>query len=112
MTTDETIRVELSLDRPCKCVLYAKGYRAEGEGKNPADAVLAAFIKWQTFFGDLHRDLTRELGNAIRDRDGYRAAYEKAASRIVEQSKEIEGLRAFKRSVDQALNSGDGSYRP
>lgn len=25
---------------------------------------------------------------------------------------ELEGLRAFKRSVDEALNSGDGSYRP
>lgn len=26
--------------------------------------------------------------------------------------KELNGLRAFKRSVDEALNSGDGSYRP
>jgi hypothetical protein len=25
---------------------------------------------------------------------------------------EVEGLRAFKASVDAALNSGDGSYRP
>lgn len=25
---------------------------------------------------------------------------------------EVQGLRAFKRSVDYALNSGDGSYRP
>lgn len=25
---------------------------------------------------------------------------------------EIESLRAFKRGVDEALNSGDGSYRP
>ena len=25
---------------------------------------------------------------------------------------EIEGLRSFKRSVDEAMNSGDGSYRP
>jgi len=27
-------------------------------------------------------------------------------------TREVEGLRAFKQSVDQALNSGDGSYRP
>jgi NTP pyrophosphatase (non-canonical NTP hydrolase) len=26
--------------------------------------------------------------------------------------KELESLRAFKRSVDEALNSGDGTYRP
>jgi hypothetical protein len=25
---------------------------------------------------------------------------------------ELEGLQGFKRSVDEALNSGDGSYRP
>jgi len=25
---------------------------------------------------------------------------------------ELESLRAFKRSVDEALNSGDGTYRP
>ena len=25
---------------------------------------------------------------------------------------EVEGLRAFKQSVDEALNVGDGSYRP
>lgn len=25
---------------------------------------------------------------------------------------EIKGLRAWKRSIDEALNSGDGSYRP
>jgi hypothetical protein len=25
---------------------------------------------------------------------------------------EIDSLRAFKRSVDEALNTGDGSYRP
>lgn len=25
---------------------------------------------------------------------------------------EIDGLRAFKRTVDEALNSGDGTYRP
>lgn len=26
--------------------------------------------------------------------------------------REVEALRAFKRGVDEALNSGDGSYRP
>jgi hypothetical protein len=25
---------------------------------------------------------------------------------------ELEGLRAWKRSIDEALNSGDGAYRP
>lgn len=28
------------------------------------------------------------------------------------QDDEIKGLRAFKQSVDEALNSGDGTYRP
>ena len=32
--------------------------------------------------------------------------------KIVELTKRIEGLLSFKRSVDEALNSGDGSYRP
>ena len=31
---------------------------------------------------------------------------------IAELKHEIEGLRSFKHSVDQALNSGNGSYRP
>ncbi len=29
-----------------------------------------------------------------------------------ELRREVESLRAFKRGVDEALNSGDGSYRP
>ena len=35
------------------------------------------------------------------------AVYELIALRA-----EVESLRVFKRSVDEALNSGDGSYRP
>lgn len=31
---------------------------------------------------------------------------------VASQRSELEGLRLFKRSVDEALNSGDGSYRP
>ena len=32
--------------------------------------------------------------------------------RIAELEAELESLRGFKRSVDEALNSGDGAYRP
>lgn len=35
-----------------------------------------------------------------------------AANEYPKLLKEVESLRAFKRSVDEALNSGDGSYRP
>ena len=35
-----------------------------------------------------------------------------AQARVEALRQEVEGLRAFKRSVDEALNSGDGSYRP
>lgn len=31
---------------------------------------------------------------------------------LTAMQRELESLRAFKRSVDEALNSGDGSYRP
>lgn len=36
----------------------------------------------------------------------------KAADELERLRREVEGLRAFKRSVDEALNSGNGSYRP
>lgn len=31
---------------------------------------------------------------------------------IADLEKELAGLRAWKRGVDEALNSGDGAYRP
>lgn len=34
------------------------------------------------------------------------------AARVRALETEIESLRGFKRGVDEALNSGDGSYRP
>lgn len=37
---------------------------------------------------------------------------DRLADLLDEAANEIDGLRAFKRSVDEALNSGDGSYRP
>ena len=68
---------------------------------------------------------TYEWWHAISDRSGIRVrvvaksdyntlrayallAHPKAAP----QDGELESLRAFKRSVDEALNSGDGTYRP
>jgi hypothetical protein len=33
-------------------------------------------------------------------------------SELAQVQEELEGLRAFKRSVEEALNSGDGAYRP
>lgn len=38
--------------------------------------------------------------------------YLQGGTELKELRREVEGLRAFKRSVDEALNSGDGSYRP
>jgi hypothetical protein len=35
-----------------------------------------------------------------------------AESALAEKERETKSLRAFKRGVDEALNSGDGSYRP
>jgi len=35
-----------------------------------------------------------------------------ARSALAEKERELESLRAFKRGVDEALNSGDGVYRP
>jgi len=35
-----------------------------------------------------------------------------AYDEISKLKKELESLRAFKHSVDEALNSGDGTYRP
>jgi len=35
-----------------------------------------------------------------------------AYDEISKLKKELESLRAFKHSVDEALNSGDGAYRP
>lgn len=35
-----------------------------------------------------------------------------AAKRMREIASEVEGLKQFKASVDEALNSGNGSYKP
>jgi len=40
------------------------------------------------------------------------AEFAAAHSALAEKEREAESLRAFKRGVDEALNSGDGSYRP
>lgn len=37
---------------------------------------------------------------------------ESAERRCEELEREIDGLRRFKSGVDEALNSGDGSYKP
>jgi hypothetical protein len=42
----------------------------------------------------------------------WRALYDVCSRERVSLCDEVDGLRAFKRSVDYALNSGDGSYRP
>jgi len=42
----------------------------------------------------------------------YESSREEYERKIKELIDEVEGLRAFKRNVDEALNSGDGVYRP
>lgn len=37
---------------------------------------------------------------------------EELAVKVAEMERELESLRSFKRGVDEALNSGDGTYRP
>jgi len=37
---------------------------------------------------------------------------DRIADLLDDAASEIESLRAFKRNVDEALNSGDGSYKP
>lgn len=44
--------------------------------------------------------------------NGILSALKIAADEIVNLRREIEGYRIFKQSVDEALNRGDGSYRP
>lgn len=41
-----------------------------------------------------------------------KAALDRCDDARMKAEQELEGLRVFKRSVDEALNSGDGSYRP
>jgi len=54
-------------------------------------------------FDDEHQDA---VGAAMRESpEGKYVLFKDVAT-------ELESLRAFKRSVDEALNSGDGSYRP
>jgi hypothetical protein len=40
------------------------------------------------------------------------ARIEEVEQEVVYLREEVRGLRAFKRSVDEALNSGEGYYRP
>jgi hypothetical protein len=40
------------------------------------------------------------------------ADYDRLRAHAQRLQDRVEGLEAFKRSVDEALNSGDGSYRP
>ena len=57
------------------------------------------------------------LGKAGYGSDALRleaAAHEVAAlqAELIQAKAELDGFRAWKRSVDKALNSGDGAYRP
>jgi len=57
------------------------------------------------------------LGNAGYGSDALRleaAAREVAALQfeLLQARTELDGLRSWKRSIDEALNSGDGAYRP
>jgi hypothetical protein len=44
--------------------------------------------------------------------EALRSERDAALKRAEEAERERDGLRAFKNSVDEALNSGDGTYRP
>jgi hypothetical protein len=58
----------------------------------------------------------RERARIRRQIPGRKSAAEGKPDRIAnlldEAADEIDNLRVFKRGVDEALNSGDGAYRP
>lgn len=45
-------------------------------------------------------------------RSHYAAECDRLVTEVGRLTKEVQGYEAFKRSVDEALNSGDGTYRP
>lgn len=56
--------------------------------------------------------LANRLEEAERDVQTITSDYQEASTALNILAEEVESLRAFKRSVDDALNSGDGVYRP
>lgn len=64
-------------------------------------------LTWQTC-GSCSLSWTDIVGEAERSE----AALHYSQRRMRELYTEVQSLRAFKRSVDESLNSGDGSYRP
>jgi hypothetical protein len=71
------------------------------------------YWKPETESGSIAR-LMREAWNAaIKECDKELASRCEALNTVAkEYLAELEGLRQFKHSVDEALNSGDGAYRP
>ncbi|MFA4944855.1 MAG: hypothetical protein WC789_09175 [Lentisphaeria bacterium] len=60
---------------------------------------------WGLVIGDAHDALSWcQTLNEV-----YSAGYHSAWA---DREDEVRGLRGFRRSVEEALNSGDGSYRP
>jgi hypothetical protein len=59
-----------------------------------------------------HGETKRWYCVVIAERDKANARAERAEARVKELEKELEGYKAFQRSANEALNMGDGSYRP
>lgn len=59
--------------------------------------------------GGMADTLCKLTGEAERDLYELAQGWYKLALSLAER---VDSLQAFKRSVDEALNSGDGSYRP
>ena len=70
------------------------------------------YEKWVNYRDRLHefaRNLEREL---IACNAEWNERYQRMLATEKELRAEIRSLRGFKASVDEALNMGDGSYRP
>ena len=61
---------------------------------------------------DVARTAEWELSDVQKCNAEWNERYQRMLQTEEELRAEIRGLRAFKSSVDEALNSGDGSYRP
>lgn len=90
------------------------------------DRLEAEVQKWVDENNLLHMDkseLLRDIATLKKEVEGLSLFYDRLILNFADMEKdllqqlaaarkELEGLRSFKESVDEALNFGDGSYRP
>lgn len=60
----------------------------------------------------LRKDLYESIDGAIDGNRGQDSNIARWLDMLNKVERDLKGLEAFKRSVDEALNTGDGAYRP